>query len=75
MRSLRSSLLDDSIETAEAKEADVIVLAESEGKVDGFIDDTICVGLYAETNWFRLASYVPHSIHTMVRPGHDKEPI
>eukprot|EP00957_Ditylum_brightwellii_P196707 14987518-Ditylum_brightwellii.AAC.1 len=75
IRSPTPKFLDNDIPFGQAKEADVIVPADSEGKVDGYIDGTIVVGLYDKNNWFKLSSCVPLSIHIATRPIHKDEPI
>ena len=66
---------DPSIPFTQAKEADVIVKAYTEGKVENFIDNKTCVGLYEKDNHFRLASWVPLSIYNMDRSVNKYEPI
>ena len=58
-------MLDKKIPFKQANEADVVVTAYPEGKLDEFIDSTLVVGLYDKSNWFILASCVSLSLHTM----------
>eukprot|EP00957_Ditylum_brightwellii_P113442 8649519-Ditylum_brightwellii.AAC.1 len=47
---LPPSLLDENIPLTQAKDPDVIVPPDLEGKVDDFIDDSIGVGLYDKSS-------------------------
>ena len=59
----------------QAKEAYVVVTTDTEVKVDDLIDNTIVVGIYDESNYLRLVSCIPLSLHTMEGPIHKNEPV
>ena len=75
IKSWTSSLLDKNIPLKQAKWADIVFPTDPEVNLDGFIDNTIVVGLYDKSKRFRLASCVPLSLYMMELPTHNNEPV
>ena len=64
--------LDPGKKFFQAKEVNIKVKSDSEGKIENFIDVIIYVRLDEEVKWFKLSSCVNLSIYTMYHPVNKK---
>ena len=68
-------MLDENIPLKQVTEEDLLLPKDPEVNVGDFVDIIIVVGIYDESNWFRLASCVPLSLHMMEQPIHKNKPV